>query len=356
MTTESLSAELQRALLHELLACWHHVNRRLFAGALTPPLLSWEDHATRLGQWRLRERRIALSLTLVRTQPWTAVLRVLEHEMAHQYVHEVLRVFDESAHGPAFQQVCALRSIDARAQGMPESGAGQGAEGEDRVLRRVRKLLALAESPHVHEAEAAAHAAQRLMLEHNLSAVAQGLEKAYEVAQLGSPVLRMSAFDKMLGGLLSAHYFVHVMIVPAYVVDEGRWGHALEATGAPENLAMAQYVYSFLHAAGTRAFAAELRAGRVQARQRTRFLAGFARGVGDKLRRAQELHAAEGLVWLGDQALRGFVQTRYPRLRSAQVRVRVDGAHEAGRGIGKQVVIAKPMASGAQTRGRLLGG
>ena len=55
---------------------------------------------------------LRLATRLVHDEPWQVVIEVLRHEMAHQYVDEVLRIHDESAHGPAFRKVCAERSID----------------------------------------------------------------------------------------------------------------------------------------------------------------------------------------------------------------------------------------------------
>ena len=59
-------------------------------------------------------------MRLVTEHPWTVVLEVLRHEMAHQYVDEVLGVHDETAHGPTFQAVCEARAIDGRAAGVLE--------------------------------------------------------------------------------------------------------------------------------------------------------------------------------------------------------------------------------------------
>ena len=85
-----------------------------------------------------------------------------------------------AAHGPEFRRVCAERSIDARAAGAPARPAG-----EDHVLDRIAKLLALAESPNEHEAQAAMSAAQRLMLKYNVEAVDRGTRAGYGFEQLG---------------------------------------------------------------------------------------------------------------------------------------------------------------------------
>src|SRR4030095_14857783 len=87
---------------------------------------------------------------LATKEPWATLVEVLKHEMAHQYVLEVLRIEDESAHGPAFRDVCQRLGIDAKAAGLPTTSSAR-TDDEDRVLSRIAKLLALAESSSVHE-------------------------------------------------------------------------------------------------------------------------------------------------------------------------------------------------------------
>ena len=85
-----LSAQLQAATVRELLRSWHHFNATLFRRALLPPQLGLTSVATKLGLWLPATRTILLSESLVMDRPWGVVLEVLKHEMAHQYVHEIL--------------------------------------------------------------------------------------------------------------------------------------------------------------------------------------------------------------------------------------------------------------------------
>ena len=154
MERESLSAELEAALLRELRSCFDWENHARFRSKLAPPVFALSEAAGRLGQWMRATRTLELSRALVLERPWSEVLSVLQHEMAHQFVDEVLGVRDESAHGETFQRVCAERGIDARAAGAPVPA--DRAE-TDRVLelycgaanftlsiaKRVRKVVAV---------------------------------------------------------------------------------------------------------------------------------------------------------------------------------------------------------------------
>src|SRR5688500_15990958 len=97
---------VEAALLRELAAEWYRINRTYFRDALRVPLLELGDAEGLLGAWKRQGRVLSLSRALVTEQPWAAVVEVLKHEMAHQYVDEVLRATGQTAHGPAFQEVC----------------------------------------------------------------------------------------------------------------------------------------------------------------------------------------------------------------------------------------------------------
>ena len=128
MSWQALSTELERAALRALAWAWHEANATYFKQRLKVPVFALSDTPGRLGLWRLGSRTMELQRRLVADGGWGQVLEVLRHEMAHQYVHEVLGVVEESAHGPAFQEVCARLGIDAAASGMP-GGGGEGGRG-----------------------------------------------------------------------------------------------------------------------------------------------------------------------------------------------------------------------------------
>lgn len=344
------SNELENQLMHALLGAWHACNRDLFRSALQPPVLSLDDTVVRLGQWHGGERRLSLSRPLVRTRSWHAVREVLKHEMAHQYVDEVLGVRDESAHGPAFLRVCAERFIDARAVGAVDDNAAANDE-DDRVMRRVQKLLALAASDNENEAEAAANAARRLMLEHNIAARTR-TGRVYVTRALTAPAVRLYTHERLLAGLLARHFFVEVVFCQAYLPELGRHGSYVEVSGTVDNLAMAEWVYGFLLGAAERTCRQQIHAGVVVGRDRLRFLTGFMGGVSEKLAREATTTNELGLVWTGDPDLAAHVRRVHPRLYATSLRTVVDEAHLRGRAAGNDVVISRPVAEPAAARGR----
>src|SRR5262245_14418153 len=109
---EQLSAELEAALVRELMRSWRDLNNNFFKNGLRAPVLRLVESDALLGRWDRSRRTLELARGFVMSAPWGSVREVLKHEMAHQYAHEVLGAIDESAHGPAFRRVCERMAID----------------------------------------------------------------------------------------------------------------------------------------------------------------------------------------------------------------------------------------------------
>jgi hypothetical protein len=355
MERDALSAELETALLRELRACFDWENHARFRDRLVPPVFALSGAAARLGQWVRATRTLELARALVVERPWPEVLGVLQHEMAHQFVDEVLGVREESAHGETFQRVCAERGIDARAAGAPVS-AEQG--DVDRVLDRIRKLLALAGSSNQHEAELAMRKAHELMLRHNVEAAAAREGRSFELRHLGDPLRRTSRVEADIVSLLSQFFFVKVIRVPVYLPLYGKRGLVYEILGTRPNVEMASHVYAFLLATAERLWSENRGDRRVRSgRDRLQYQSGVVRGFHEKLAAERTELRGTGLVWIGDARLDEAYHARHPRITTARRRVRVSTAHAAGREAGRTVVLHKPVERGSSSASpRLLRG
>ena len=352
MTDLDLATDLEAALVRELARSYERINWLHFAEQLRKPVIALSETAQRLGQWYGARRTIELSRRLVLDRPWPEVLAVLEHEMAHQFVDEVLHVRDETAHGATFRCVCEQRGIDARAAGAPIARD----DGGDRILDRIRKLLALAGSANQHEAEAAMKRAHELMLRHNLEQLP--VRHAFEVRHLGEPRRRANPVEAEVVALLSELFFVEVISIPVYVPRTGLHGRVFEIAGTRANVEMAAHVYAFLLATTDRLWRDNRGDARVRdGRDRVPYQTGVIRGFRDKLLLERLGLRGEGLVWVGDKRLEEFYRRRHPRVVTRRRSLRTGGAHHAGREAGGKVVLHKPMtASGTVSGPKLLGG
>lgn len=343
----ALSAELEAALVGELRKNYDWENHARFSKRLKPPVLALSDVSGRWGRWVAATRTIELSRVLVMERAWPEVLGVLLHEMAHQFVEEVLGAAHEAAHGEIFQKVCAERGIDGRAAGPPVPQRDPAGE-VDRVLERIRKLLALAGSSNQHEAEIAMRKAHELMLRHNIEVARAHAVDQYEVVHLGDPAKRGNRVQDAVMLLLLEFFFVKVIRIPVYIPRLGKHGNVFEISGTRSNVEMAKHVYGFLLATADRLWQENREDARVQSgRDRVAYQVGAIRGFHDKLSAERVELKGTGLVWIGDARLDQFHRARHPRVTSRRSTVRLTSAHAAGREAGRSIVLHKPIEHGS---------
>ena len=387
--TSPLAQDLRTAWLRMLAKWWHHYNHEFLRDALAIPVIELSQSDERLGAWDRGFRRIMISALHVERDPWGQVLDTLRHEMAHQFVDEVLRPAGESAHGAAFSSACERLRCSASARSRPSHGedrgiageglrgaAGEGLRGaageglriagegpqEERVIRLVQKLLSLAQSPNENEAQAAMRKARRLLLEYNIELVQDNAARQFERRQLGEVKGRHPAWELWVAMLLSDFFFVEVLWAHSYDAPADRSGTVLEIYGTRTNLAMAEYVYSFLTGLLPRLWDQY----RVQQllgdnRERMRFFAGVVQGFHEKLtlesRREQQRQAeavTTALVWHGDQQLRAYYHHHNPRITTRMTGgVAATDAFHHGVAQGRQVTIHQPVEQAAGLGGYL---
>jgi len=350
-----LTVELERAALRAVRRSFDDINGSYFRWALTPPSFELVEHASRLGRWVGVHRCIELSRALLTEHRWGVLIEVLKHEMAHQYVDEVLGVHDESSHGPAFRRVCQEHGFDAAASGMPEDPGASDRHAA--VLERIAKLLALAESSNQHEAQAAMSAAQRLMLRYNIEEVQRNAARVYTHRQVGEPTGRASEAERLLSAVLAEFFFVEVIRVPVWRPLEGRRGTVIELCGTRANVDLAEYVHSFLTHTAERLWREHRREHGIKGNSgRQSFLAGVISGFRDKLRVERGKSQSNGLVWVGDAGLEAFFRSRHPSLRWTRHRSRRGSAEYAlGERAGREIVLHRGVNQGPSGGVRLLG-
>jgi hypothetical protein len=353
-----LSAALEAALLRELAEQYRLLATHYFKGALRMPQFELVVARARLGRWVAATRTIELSRPLALEQPWGVVVEVLKHEMAHQYVDEVLGERSETAHGPRFRAICEKLGIDGAAAGMPVAQPDDPSRVAHRkVAERIARLLALAESPNVHEAEAAMAAAQRLLLKHNVELREARAAHGYAWKHLGRPTGRTTEAERVLSLVLGRYFFVEAIWVPVYRALVGKRGSVLEICGSPENLEIAEYVHGYLVETAERLWREHKERHAIRGdRDRRTFLAGVMGGMNDKLAREAKKIQTEGIVWVADGDLAAYFRRRHPYVRHVRYAgQRRSEAYAHGREAGKNIVIHKGMRETARERGLLLG-
>ena len=248
-----IQEKLEHRILHGLSCEWESALSILssFDGKkLQKPLFCIRDMNGRWGYWSKEKNEIGLSRNLVLNHSWDAVREILLHEMAHQFAFQVLGACNEPPHGQKFKRACYLLRADSKASGnyKPlDELISQGEAGpEDKILQRVKKLMALAQSQNQHEAEAAMAKAHEFIAKYNLDLLAGHENRDFVSVFIGSPALRRFREDYHLSKLIQNFYFVYGIWVPAYVMEKGKMGRVLEISGTIQNIKIASYIYDFV--------------------------------------------------------------------------------------------------------------
>ncbi len=358
-----LATELKQACLRRLKRDWGCFNAWYLGERLRAPAFDLAPGTGRLGSWTTATRTISIAERHVLDAPWESVLETLKHEMAHQYVDEVLKLEGVLPHGEAFRRAARLLALEG--VGSPNGGAGGSPSRPAPVdpelearLRKIRRLLALAESPNVHEAEAALAKANMLLLKYNIDVANADRERCYTFRHVGKPTGRRPRYTLILAGLLAEHFFVEVIWTESYDARTGRAGYVLEICGTPENVDLADYGYHELLRSAHELWRKHQRSqGIASDRERRSYVEGVLTGYGDKLREQRTAcESRHELVWVGDPGLAAFYRARHPRVRSESYSVYSTGAFAAGVEAGTGLRLTRAIREHGGDAGRLLPG
>jgi hypothetical protein len=363
----SIQEELERRILHGLSCEWDGSWRELSPShqeRLRKPFFSLRDMRSKWGYWSGEKREICLSRHLVLNHPWASVREVLMHEIAHQFAEEVLGADNNLPHGPAFERACYLLRANPRASGnyrpLDERLLNGSANSEDKILVRVKKLMALAQSKNQHEAEAAMAKAHRLIKKYNVHSLACDDTRDIVSFFVGKPALRHFREDYRLSNLLQDFYFVYGIWVPAYVVDKGKMGRVLEISGTIQNVKLACYVHDYVRHFIELQWDMYNKDKRLNRYRKTDFAVGIIDGFRLKLK-SQATKKKKGtlaLITFKDSILEKHVAYKYPRIATMKLGALKNdkGVVKDGIGIGKELVIYRGIEGREKAKGRLIGG
>ncbi|NCC24353.1 MAG: DUF2786 domain-containing protein [Deltaproteobacteria bacterium] len=342
------------------------------------PVFVISGSETTLGFWNERQRTIGISSRLIERHPWDYVVEVLKHEMAHQYVSENLADAGQRPHGPLFRQACERLGVHPALQRATSRGSvddlvkildpQEGREGED-VIRRVEKLLSLANSENEHEARAASNKACHLLAKYNLSGIGAATIRPAAYISICRKKKRLSVFESYLASVLIEHYHVECVVGSVYdpMADESY--RRIHVFGRPASLKVAEHVYEFLARAAERCWDRYKQTTRATYRAKKTFMFGFIEGVHTAHRKRTpsmqaELESELNLPVVSMQAIiegnkaeiREEVRRLYPRLsrRSVDSGSGSREAFESGRDAGQKVRIRKGLGTKATSSGRAL--
>jgi hypothetical protein len=333
----------QQVLTRFLVTSWHGINGEYFQGRLQPPVFSISNSEKQLGSWVKDTRTISISGDFMLLRGEIEIIDVLKHEMAHQYADEILGADHETPHGSGFRHACRLLGIHHAARMAVKADPSP-------VMERIRKLLALAESKNVHEAEVAMSKARQLMEKYELDVGER--EEPFYYQYVGEPRKQKSAVAQFIAGTLSRFFHVQVVWIPTTLLATERKVWLLELSGTQTNLEIAAYVHDYLERELHWLWLNHKRRrpwlkGKTPKRE---YQLGVMKGFMDKLREDQErADTATGheLILLKRERLERFMRERHPYLRGGgRLKYRRSETFNAGFEQGRSLRVDKGVKKG----------
>jgi len=348
---------------------------------MRPAAIELFDSETHWGSWSPLTRTVSISRKLIRSHAWSQVLGILRHEMAHQYVDEELSGH-ELPHGERFKTACKILGVPqeyARATASLATSAidwrmEKRDEDSERLLDKVRKLLALATSSNEHEALLAMNKVRELYAKYNLEHAAESAREQFAHLVITHRKKRVEAHQSKIIGILVGHFFVQVLHFKMFDAMSGEHHQAIEIVGKRENVLMAEYVYHFLlQQTENRVQEAAKAAGRkLTFFERKSYRLGILHGFAEKLTRSESSSPetptprgrSQELSLIGkalvsfkkDSKLDDYLGEIYPRLRTRGTSFQGVDSHafDAGFAVGRTITLNKAVTSREGNRGLLL--
>ncbi|MBI9087786.1 MAG: DUF2786 domain-containing protein [Desulfobacterium sp.] len=371
-TRGEISQELEQGILAMLYHEWEQVvwglslREPTLAVRLKRPGILISDMKRTLGQWDAFLGEITIGRELVQQGRWDSVCEVLRHEMAHQLASSFADSRDETPHGQRFVACCIAIGANPKASGTYKSLEdrvwGEGASENDRIMLKVKKLMGLATSQNRHEAELAAAKAGELIARYNLERIKSKEKRNFESIIITTPSLKRTQAESLAAGILDAHYFVKPVWIPVYLPDREKMGKALEISGTPTNVRIADYVFDFVLNYALKSWH-HYKAANPSCRARSGYMTGVLLGFRQKLDQGQKQRSTseekggeKALVMVKDGQLSAYVDQRYPRVkRSSMVHASTSReAYSSGLEKGRDLVVSKGIAARGGNSGKLL--
>lgn len=343
---------------------------------LARPVIEIDHSSTHWGQWIPASRTLRLSSRLIAGHGWDAVVGILKHEMAHQFVTDVFK--GDDAHGPLFKKACALLGVPEEFTGATVDLSScallhwkDKAEGgpEDHLLRKVEKLLAVATSSNEHESFLAMQRVQELFARHNIDRIRERRASEYVSLIINHKKKRIDKIQRLTASILNEHYFVNVIFSDLYDAHEMCSHKTMEILGARQNVLMAEYVYGFLQERAETLWRQYQAAQRAPAAHKGSYQSGLLNGFREKLEANTQADAAQApfagqakgestaLVKLRDTRLEEFRRQRFPRIVTTRSASSYHTeSYDQGRADGRKIVLSRGVESNGGNGGRLLRG
>lgn len=233
---------------------------------------------------------------------------------------------------------------------------------DSRILEKIQKLLALAESENEHEAALAMERANELLLRHNLSA--EEVSDS-DVTSYDSELIKVVPVEsKFIFTILKKHFFIDIIQRESFAGRTPKGRKIIHKrycyVGETINLEVALYTDAFLRRAYKRLWQEYKAVHSAPEKSRQAYYVGLTRGILEKLNTQKgKVESETGLVWKGSAAVQEYINKKFGRLeklKNGRYNRDLD-ASSAGREAGSNLELTKALKRNdhASHSGRHLG-
>jgi hypothetical protein len=218
-----------------------------------------------------------------------------------------------------------------------------------KILDKVRKLLSLAQSDNLNEAEQAAMRAQTLIVKHQLERYQQSVQDTpIEYRQLGVIKSKHFIYEYAITQILIDYFFVDVIWIPNCLDQKTqKIGSVAEMIGSFENLEIAEYVYHFLLENTEKLWIKHQKLNQLKGlKEKLSFKYGVIKGFENQLKSQKQVHINEmGLIYLKDPQIQAYLEKRHKYLSSHKNSWNPTQTFLAGKAEGEQLRLQKGIQS-----------
>jgi predicted metal-dependent hydrolase len=291
-----------------------------------------------LGHFNAPYLQIGLSRQLIYSAKDSVLRDILKHELAHYLTY--IRYGDVPAHGPEFRSVCLEYGFpqevaNATMNLAASNESKMGDINSERILEKVKKLLKLAQSSNVHEAELATVKANQILLRYNLD----------QLDATDAPILYLDRLlpQKRKDSKLTAIYDILRHFVVRTVISQGKDTCCLEVSGNLTNVKLARYVAEFLDRELEHLWSVAKKEHTLKGlRSKNSFFLGVAKGFDQKMQSAKaglNLKDQKALVLVEQRLIEGTDQIYRHLSKASSGQVLDRGAQDIGIQSGKSLSI-----------------
>lgn len=218
---------------------------------------------------------------------------------------------------------------------------------KDQVIRKIEKLLALANSTNEHEARLAAERANVLLVKFNLSMQELGQDSVYKEKIVFRGRVRTNE-SMYITSILVEHFFVKI------IRDVSGRGKDRELkwvlVGEESNVQIAEYVFGFLQHQFEQCWKQYKKETGATTKSRQAYYIGLHNGLNEQLKQKRKAVEQEmGLTVVPDAGLLAWMSENNPNLRKggfgSRRATRDDDALNAGFNDGKNMKVRKGLGS-----------